>query len=321
VETFERTLSRWCAAEARGDATALDAILDADFRGDGPEGRVLGKAEWLARDGGGGEFTPIEVRVNKRTAVAMGVSGAGCFTLVAVRRGDRWAIVNVQLGAEIWPPRRRRISHLADVPRVPLPEPGGMTKLIADISMSLDGFVADANDRTDHLFGWFFEGEVETPTANPGLTFRTSEASASMLRGAFETVGALLEGRRNFELAQGWGGTHPMGVPAFVVTHEAPEDWPHGDGVRFVTDGLESAVAQARAAAGDKIVGVATPNLTQQLLDAGLLDEIHINLVPVVLGAGVPFFANLASAPIRLEGPDVLEGTDVTHLTYRVVKP
>jgi dihydrofolate reductase len=317
VETFERTLSRWCRAEARGDTAALDAVLDADFRGDGADGRVLGKAEWLARRAGGA-FAPTEVRVNNRTAVAMGISGACRFTLVAIRRAERWTVVNVQLGTAIRPPRCGQISHLADVPSAPLPEPADMTKLIADISMSLDGFVADTNDRTDHLFGWFFDGEVETPSAFPGLTFRTSEASASMLRDAFENVGALLEGRRNFDIAQGWGGTHPMGVPVFVVTHNAPEDWPHGDGVRFVTDGLESAVAQARAAAGDKIVGVATPNLTQQLLDAGLLDEIHINLVPVLLGAGVPFFANLASTPIQLEGPDVLEGTGVTHLTYRV---
>jgi dihydrofolate reductase len=316
VETFERTLSRWCAAEARGDTAALDALLDPDFCGDDPDGRVLDKAQWLARRRRG-VWRHRELRVNKQTAVAMGVHGARRFTLVAVRRADRWAIVNVQLGA-IQPPGDRQITHLADVPSGALPEPAGMTKLIADISMSLDGFVADTNDRTDHLFGWMFSGEVETRTAVPDLTFRTSEASASMLRDAFENVGALLEGRRNFDLTNGWGGTHPMGVPAFVVTHEAPEDWPHGDGVRFVTDGLESAVAQARAAAGDKIVGVATPNLTQQLLEAGLLDEIHINLVPVLLGAGVPFFANLSSAPIQLEGPDVLEGTGVTHLTYRV---
>jgi dihydrofolate reductase len=328
VETFERTLSRWCAAEARGDTAALDALLDADFRGDGPEGRVLGKAEWLAQRGGGA-FTPTEARVNNRTGVAMGISGACRFTLVAIRRGDRWTVVNVQLGAAIRPPRCGQITHLADVPSAPLHDPActatstpkeeTMSEVIADMSMSLDGYVADTNGSIDDLAGWMFSGEVEVPTAIPGLSFRVSESSASVLRGAFENVGALLSGRVNFDAAQGWNGQHPMGVPVFVVTHKPPEDWPHaGKGVEFVTDGVESALAQAREAAGDKIVGVATPSMTQQLLDAGLLDGIHINLVPILLGEGVPFFSNLSSVPARLEGPDVVEGDGVTHLSYRV---
>lgn len=304
-------LFRWCAAEARGDLAVVAALLDADFRGDGPDGRVLGKAQWLVHRRRA-EWRPMDVRVNDHTAVAMGTSGARPFTLVAVRRTERWAIVNVQVGD-------RQIAHLADVPVARLDEPEGMTKLVADISMSLDGFVAGPGDDINDLVAWMFTGEVETPTATEGVAFRTSEASAPVIRGAFEDVGALLSGRRNFDLAQGWGGNHPMGVPTFVVTHAIPDGWPReGSSIHFVTDGLESAVARAREAAGGKIVGVATPNLTQQLLDAGLLDEIHLNLVPVVLGAGVPFFANIASAPVRLEGPDVVDAPGVTHLTYRV---
>jgi dihydrofolate reductase len=195
-----------------------------------------------------------------------------------------------------------------------------MSRVIADMSMSLDGYVADPNDGVDHLFGWFFNGDVETPTANPAFAFKTSQPSAGVLRDALGGVGALISGRRNFEIASGWGGTHPMGVPVFVVTHEAPSDWSGGDGIRFVTDGIESAVAQAKEAAGEKTVGVATPSMVQQCLDAGLLDGINVNLVPVLLGGGIPFFANLANAPVQLEGPEVVEGTGVTHLTYRVVR-
>jgi len=107
----------------------------------------------------------------------------------------------------------------------------------------------------------------------------------------------------------------------FVVTHTVPEGWPREDApFTFVTDGPESAVRQAQAVAGDKVVAVATPTITQQLLDAGLLDEIAVNLVPVLLGEGIRFFDNLAGSPVKLEGPTVIEGTDVTHLHYRVRK-
>jgi len=108
-------------------------------------------------------------------------------------------------------------------------------------------------------------------------------------------VGALICGRRLFDITNGWGGNHPVGAPVFVVTHTVPEGWPREDApFTFVTDGPESAVRQAQAVAGDKVVAVATPTITQQLLDAGLLDEIAVNLVPVLLGEGIRFFDNLA---------------------------
>lgn len=194
-----------------------------------------------------------------------------------------------------------------------------MSKVIANMSMSLDGFVADPSDGIDHLFGWYGSGEVTVPTAVEWATFRTSEASARVLRDALEGVGAVLAGRRVFDLTSGWQGAHPMGVPVFVVTHEEPADWAHKDApFTFVTDGIESAVAKAKAVAGDKIVAVASPTIAQQCLDAGLLDGIKVDLVPVLLGKGIPFFANLANSPIRLDGPEVVEGVGVTHLSYRV---
>ena len=104
-----------------------------------------------------------------------------------------------------------------------------MSRVIADMSMSLDGFVADPNDGVEHLFGWYGNGAVVTPTANPGVTFRTSPASAHLLQGIVEQVGALVVGRRLFDYTGGWGGTHPMGVPVFVVTHHRPEDWDQPD--------------------------------------------------------------------------------------------
>jgi dihydrofolate reductase len=196
-----------------------------------------------------------------------------------------------------------------------------MATLIADLSMSLDGFVADSDDNPNELFGWMFGGDVAVPTANPAVTFQSPEASARMIREVFSDLGAVIGGRRYFDLAGGWGGTHPTGVPTFIVTHSVPEGWPRPDSnISFVTDGLDRAVEQAAAAAGDKLVAVASPNIIQQLLNDGRLDAIHVNLVPVLLGEGVAFFANLANAPVPLDGPEIIESKGVTHLTYTVVK-
>jgi dihydrofolate reductase len=108
----------------------------------------------------------------------------------------------------------------------------------------------------------------------------------------------------------------------FVVTHQVPAGWPRDDApFTFVTEGVASAVAQASAVAGDKVVAVASANIAQQCLNAGLLDAVSVNLVPVLLGAGIRFFDHLGGTPIQLEDPQVIEGTGVTHLYYRVKAP
>ena len=196
-----------------------------------------------------------------------------------------------------------------------------MTKVVAIMSMSLDGYVADANDGVDEVFDWYFSGEVEvaTPSTTSDFTFRVSAPSADHIRGLMTEVGAMLTGRRTFERADGWGGRHPFDVPAFVVTHHVPEGWPRPDStVQFVTDGMESAVAQAKSAAGPKSVGVHGAQTIQQCLDAGLLDEIHIDLAAVLLGAGVRLFDHLANTPAVLGNPTVVSGVGVTHLRYPV---
>lgn len=194
-----------------------------------------------------------------------------------------------------------------------------MATVVANMSMSLDGFIADPQDGVEHLFGWYGNGTVETPTADPRWSFRTSQASADRLRQGLAGIGALVGGRRLFDLTQGWGGSHPMGVPVFVVTHSVPGDWDHPEApFTFVTDGVESAVAQAKQAAGEKSVAVASASVAAQCLDAGLLDQVDIDLVPVILGSGIPFFAGLANAPVAFENPEVIQGDGVTHLSYRV---
>lgn len=194
-----------------------------------------------------------------------------------------------------------------------------MAIVIANMSMSLDGFIADPSDGVEHLFGWYDNGDVTVPTADPRWSFHTSATSAEYLRETFANIGALIAGRRLFDITNGWGGHHPAGVPVFVVTHSVPDGWPRADApFTFVTAGVERAVAQARAVAGDKFVAVASANIAQQCLNVGLLDAIAVDLVPVLLGNGIRFFDHLTTAPVELEDPRVIEGTHVTHLYYRV---
>lgn len=196
-----------------------------------------------------------------------------------------------------------------------------MTKVVALMSVSLDGFVADLEDGVNEVFDWYFAGDVDVPTFSPDFTFHLSAASAEHVRALMGDVGAMLTGRRTADRAGAWGGQHPFGVPAFVVTHQMPEGWPRsGSTVHFVTDGLESAVAQAKAAAGDKIVGMHGPDTIRQCLDAGLLDEIRVDLVPLLLGSGIRLFDRVENAPLTLGNPTVVEGVGVTHLNYPVLK-
>ena len=193
-----------------------------------------------------------------------------------------------------------------------------MGKVLTEMSMSLDGYVADPDDRVEALHGWYLNGEVETPAATEGFAFRTSAASAGILRDALAHTGALITGRRNFDIAGGWGGNHPLGVPVFVVTHSTPEGWPK-DNVPFTfLDGVEQAVSAARAAAGEKSIVIASPSIAQQALMLGLLDEIAISLVPVLLGDGIPFFAQYVGAPTALTDPAIVQGSGVTHLRFKV---
>jgi dihydrofolate reductase len=196
-----------------------------------------------------------------------------------------------------------------------------MTKVIALMSMSLDGYVADSNDGVDEVFDWDFSGDVEIPmpSTRSDMTFRVSPPSADHLRSLMAEVGAMLTGRRTFDRAGGWDGRHPWDVPALVVTHDVPEGWPRpGSTVQFVTEGIDSAVARAKAAAGQRSVGVHGAETIQQLLNGGLLDEIHIDLAAVLLGQGVRLFDQLLNTPIVLGNPTAVAGVGVTHLRYPV---
>jgi dihydrofolate reductase len=203
-----------------------------------------------------------------------------------------------------------------------------MGKVVFNMTMSLDGFVAGPNDGPENglgdggevLFNWYFSGDNEIPISDGNMVLKVSPQSAEILKEAFERYGAGVWGRRTFDIAQGWGG-HPPGSPCFIVTHTVPQEWVYdGSPFTFVTDGVESAIHQAKRAAGDKDVVVCTASILQQCLNAALMDEIQIDLVPVLLGGGLPLFDHLGAEPIKLERTRVVEAPRVTHLIYRVIR-
>ncbi len=187
-----------------------------------------------------------------------------------------------------------------------------------DKSMSLDGFITGPNpgpdnplgDGGDRIFAWMADGKA------------MSEAYGD----AFVSTGAVIMGKRSFAIIDGpdgWvapDGT-PFEWPVFVLTHEVREPVTKGKtAFTFVNDGIELALEQANAAAGDKNIGLMGANVAQQFIKAGLVDEIHIHLVPVFLGGGVRLFDQLTAAPHEFEPVGVTATPGVRHLRFRVVR-
>ena len=203
-----------------------------------------------------------------------------------------------------------------------------MGKVIFNMTVSLDGFVAGPNDSPenglgdggDALFNWYFSGDTEVPISDGNMVLKVSPQSAEVLKQAFETYGAGVWGRKTFDIAHAWDG-HPPGTPCFIVTHNPPQEWVYeGSPFTFVTGGVESAIHQAKQAAGDKDVVVCTTSILQQCLNAGLMNEIHIDVAHLLLGEGVRLFDHLDIQPTELERIRVIEAPGVTHLGFRVVK-
>jgi dihydrofolate reductase len=212
-----------------------------------------------------------------------------------------------------------------------------MARVIVALTMSLDGFIAGSNDGPEQglgeggmrLFDWYFGGDTPIrqyqAAASRGVSvppFKLAQRSAAVFEELIASGGAVVTGRRTYDIAGAWGGNGPLpGLPLFVLTHRVPEHVPRGEShYTFVTDGVQSAIEQAQAAAGDKYVSLMGASIPQQCLRAGLLDEIQIHLVPVLFGAGVRLFDHLGTDHIELEAMCVVDAPGVTHLRYRVVR-
>jgi dihydrofolate reductase len=191
-----------------------------------------------------------------------------------------------------------------------------MGKVTCEISMSLDGFIAGPNVRVgngmgddgDRLHAWRFGAKTETDDAI------VDERNAS--------TGAVLIGKRMFDVGfEPWGDPPPFGMPVFIVTHEAREPLPMQGGTTytFVTKGIEAALELARAAAGDKDVGIwGGASIIQEYLRAGLLDEMQIHLIPVLFGDGTRLFENLGGRRIELKKTSTIDTPGATHLRFSV---
>jgi dihydrofolate reductase len=189
-----------------------------------------------------------------------------------------------------------------------------MSKVRFVISMSLDGFIAGPDDDHSQPIGAGGERLFDWSTSEP-----FAEESARM-HAEYDATGAVLAGRRTYDLVDGWGGDH-HGVPVVIVTHAAPAKVPEGpSSFTFVTEGISRAVALAKEAAGDKDVLVHGAEVGQQLLRAGLLDEIQLHLMPVLLGQGRRLFDHLGPDHIELELARIVDAPGVTHLRYRVCR-
>jgi dihydrofolate reductase len=193
-----------------------------------------------------------------------------------------------------------------------------MARIVLYMSMSLDGFITGPDDGMEHGLGvgghrlhdWLGDGDGVA-------AYRPAAEPSAKVFDELMATGAVIAGRRTFDIAHGWSGDHHDGVPVFVPTHDPPEGEPPRH-VRFITDGIASCVAQAKAAAGDRDVLLHGANTAQACLRAGLLDEMEIHLVPVLLGEGRRLFEGLGPEHIELELVRALEAPGVTHLRYRV---
>jgi dihydrofolate reductase len=191
-----------------------------------------------------------------------------------------------------------------------------MNTTVFDISISLDGFVTASDQTPEEPLGVGGEQLHE-------WAFGADETNRRYFERAGADLGAVICGRRTYDDSLPfWGADGPTGLarkPVFVVTHRAPADDPPGGVYRFVTDGIESALAQARTAAGGRGVSVmGGADLGRQFIAAGLVDEISLHVVPVLFGSGTRLFAELHKGHVRLEPVDVLSTPSATHLRYRV---
>lgn len=194
-----------------------------------------------------------------------------------------------------------------------------MGQVVAAATMSLDGFVAREDDTVAELFEWYENGDVVVENHGDLPPFRLTEASAGYWLGFRESLGALVVGRRTFDLTDGWRGEHPLGVPYVLLTHRPVTGSAAAGSPNLVVchEGVEAAVAAAQELAGDRTVGVSAGSIGTQALRAGLVDTVQVDLVPVVLGSGRPYFTGDEGWPAMLGDPTaVVPGRRVTHLTF-----
>ena len=190
-----------------------------------------------------------------------------------------------------------------------------MSTVIMHNVVSVDGFIADAEDRVGPLFDWYGNGDVPIVEDAP---FRVSRASAAYVQGMWAGIGSMVIGRHLFDTTNGWEGSPPAGEHVVVVSHRPRPDGWHPEASYFFADDVTKAVAQAKELAGPRTVAVAAGDVGGQAFALGLIDEVAMDVAPVVFGSGKRYFGS-ADAQHLLEDPHtVIQGDRVLHLRYRV---
>jgi len=190
-----------------------------------------------------------------------------------------------------------------------------MSTVVMHAVASVDGFIADADDEVGPLFDWYFNGEAEIVDGGP---FKVSAASVAYVRPMWERIGTTVIGRRLFDLTNGWEGTPPAGDHIVVVTHRPrPDGWHPEASCRFVDD-VGAAIATAKDLAGERDVAVAAGEVGGQALALGLVDEVAMDVVPVVFGSGKRYFGPVDGQHLLADPHVVIQGRRVLHLRYRV---
>ncbi len=191
-----------------------------------------------------------------------------------------------------------------------------MGKVVLYGSVSVDGFVANEDDQPGPLFDWLLSGDI--PLDETGA-LTVSQTSYDYVRPYWDQIGVTIVGRHVFDMTDGWDGKPPGGVDhVVVVTHRPRPEGRHAEAPYSFVDGVEAAMATAQELAGDRVVEGAAGDVGGQVLAAGLIDEVRMDVVPVVFGSGKRFFGSVHAQHL-LEDPDaVIQGNRVLHLRYRV---
>ena len=180
---------------------------------------------------------------------------------------------------------------------------------------SLDGFIADDNDDVGPLFDWYFNGDHDITDGGP---FKVSQASADYVRPMWQSIRATVIGRRLFDQTNGWEGKPPAGDHVVVITHRPkPKGW-HPEASYFFHDDLTTGIHEARELAGAGVVALTAGDVGGQALQSGLVDEVAIDVVPVVFGSGKRYFGHVAAQHLLDDPYVMIKGDRVVHLRYKV---
>jgi dihydrofolate reductase len=190
-----------------------------------------------------------------------------------------------------------------------------MTKVIMTAVVSVDGYIAYPDDMPGHLFDWYGNGDVKVHGAE------LSQGSADYVKPFWENLGVTMIGRHLFDIMNGWDGQPPMAEHVVVVSHRPkPEGW-HPEAKFHFVDSVERGIAKAKELAGDRLVAVAAGDVGGQALAAGLVDEVAMDVAPVVVGSGKRYFGAYTGTTLLSDPLEVVQGDRVLHLRYRVERP